>query len=126
MFGVQSNLPSFMESAHKLNDKSNVEAYLSRLSKFDDKFTQVLDNLKIREEKGIIPPQFVIDRVLNEMKGFVGEQSNEINTEIDTPDPVKKNILYDNLSKKIAETKPFPSIFLNMLIDEYIATADAA
>lgn len=103
MFGVQSNLPSFMESSHKLEDKSDVEAYLTRLSLFGKKFDQLIDNLKIREEKGIIPPQFVIDRVLSEMTGFVGQKDSlDINIEI-APDQVKQNILYDNLSKKITD-----------------------
>ena len=65
MFGVQSNLPSMMESSHKLRNESDVEAYIARLSKFDTKFSQVLDNLKLREEKGIIPPTFIIEKVLN-------------------------------------------------------------
>ncbi|MGI9550818.1 MAG: DUF885 family protein, partial [Aurantibacter sp.] len=73
MFGVQSNLPSFMESSHQIRDKSDIEAYIARLSLFDTKFDQVLEGLKIREEKGIIPPKFVIQRVLDEMKGFIGE-----------------------------------------------------
>ena len=51
MFGVQNNLPGFLESAHKLRDKSDAEAYIARLSKFDTKFYQVLEGLKIRQEK---------------------------------------------------------------------------
>ncbi len=51
MFGVQSNLPSFLENSHKLLDKSDVEAYISRLSKFDTKFDQLIEGLKIRERK---------------------------------------------------------------------------
>lgn len=103
MFGVQNNLPSFMESAHKLRDKSDVEAYISRLSKFDTKFDQVLEGLKIREEKGITPPTYIIDKVLNEMKGFVGEKDAvEIPTE-EKQDPIKSNILYTNFEDKIAK-----------------------
>ncbi|GAB5554733.1 MAG: DUF885 domain-containing protein [Saprospiraceae bacterium] len=104
MFGVQSNLPSFMETAHKLRNKSDAEAYITRLSKFDTKFEQLIENLRIRESKGIIPPQFVIDRVLSEMNGFIG-----IKTEYDDsfPDaqesnsPVQANILYENFATKI-------------------------
>jgi uncharacterized protein (DUF885 family) len=102
MFGVQSNLPSMMESAHKLEDKSDVEAYITRLSKFGVKFDQVLEGLKISEDKGIIPPVFVIDRVLSEMSGFIGQKkSDNINVEVVDEDPVRANILYVNLSSKI-------------------------
>lgn len=104
MFGVQSNLPSMMESAHKLEDKSDLEAYISRLSKFDVKFEQVLEGLKIREEKGIIPPTFIIDKILSEMTGFVGSKTREeINLEPANEDPVKTNILFTNFNNKIGE-----------------------
>lgn len=104
MFGVQSSLPSMMESSHKLRNKSDVEAYITRLSKFDTKFDQVLEGLKIREEKGIIPPQFVIDRVLSEMSGFVGKkESTPIHLEVTDQDPVKTNILYTNFNSKLAQ-----------------------
>jgi len=93
MFGVQSNLPSFMESAHRLEDKSDVEAYISRLSKFDEKFTQVLEGLEIRREKGINPPKFVIQRVLDEMRGFIGANDATVSA--------RDNILYVNLETKI-------------------------
>ncbi len=104
MFGVQSNLPSMMESAHRLKDESDVEAYIARLSKFGVKFDQVLEGLKLSEEKGIIPPKFVIDRVLSEMTGFTGQKkSNDINVEVVDEDPVKSNILYANFNTKIDE-----------------------
>ncbi len=107
MFGAQNNLPSFMESAHQLHDKSDAEAYITRLSKFDTKFEQVLEGLKIRESKGIIPPRFVIDRVLNEMKGFTGQQQNTIDLETKDPNPIHTNILFTNFKSKIDTLKSF-------------------
>ncbi|MGY3793220.1 DUF885 domain-containing protein [uncultured Aquimarina sp.] len=98
MGGVQSSLPSLMEDSHKLRDKSDAEAYITRLSKFETKFDQLIENLKIREEKGIIPPKFVMDRVLDEMKGFIGKKENEIK---ETDDAVTSNILYSNFDTKI-------------------------
>jgi len=103
MFGIQSNLPSFLENSHKLRDKSDVEAYISRLSKFDTKFDQLLEGLKIREEKGIIPPKFVIKRVVDEMKGFVGHKDAVIENLEEVPAPVKSNILYTNFETKLGE-----------------------
>lgn len=119
MFGQQSNLPSMMESSHKLNDKSDVEAYITRLSKFDTKFNQVIEGLKIREEKGIIPPVFVIDRVLNEMNGFTGQkQSDDINLEIEIEDPVEKNILFTNFDTKIDEIESLTEEEKNQFKDQ--------
>lgn len=101
LFGVQNNLPSFLESAHKIEDQSDIEAYIKRLSLIDKKFTQVLEGLEIRQEKGITPPAFIIDKVLDEMNGFVG-RGNDATLEQQTQN-VKQNILFDNLSRKIAE-----------------------
>ena len=104
MIGLQSTLPSLMESSHKLRDESDIEAYITRLSKFGTKFDQVLEGLKIREEKGIIPPQFIIDRVISEMSGFIGnKEKDSINIKTDDQDPVKSNILYTNFNSKLSK-----------------------
>jgi uncharacterized protein (DUF885 family) len=86
--GVQSSLPSALVNNHKLKTKSDVKAYVARLEGFVTKFNQVMEGLKIREQKGIVPPKFVIEHVLDEMKGFVREG-------------VEKNILYTNFTEKI-------------------------
>ncbi|MEC8376231.1 MAG: DUF885 domain-containing protein [Pseudomonadota bacterium] len=92
LFGVQNGFPSFMEAQHQIQDATDVENYLSRLRAVDEKFAQVLEGLKLREEKGIIPPRFVIDRVLDEMNGFVSS-------------PLEDNILYSSLKDKMAKVE---------------------
>ena len=114
MFGQQSNLPSFLENSHKLRNESDIKAYIERLSKFDTKFEQVLEGLKIREEKGIIPPKFVITRVLDEMRGFTGQVEALEGKLEEKPDPVRTNILYTNFEEKVDK--------LENLSDEEIAT----
>jgi len=54
---------------------------------------------------GIIPPRFVIDRVLNEMKGFTGQGQPKIELEKGDDDPIHKNILYANFKDKIDTLK---------------------
>ncbi|MEL6132342.1 MAG: DUF885 domain-containing protein [Bacteroidota bacterium] len=98
MGGIQSGLPSLMETAHKLRNKSDVEAYITRLQKFELKFSQVMEGLKIREARGIIPPTYIIDRILSEMKGFVGKKEGQ-----EIADPVKANILYTNFDEKVSQ-----------------------
>lgn len=104
MFGEQNNLPSFMVSSHKLKSNKDIEAYITRLSKFDTKFSQVIDNLKIRESKGIILPRFIISIVLDEMKGFVGQSIDTVVSEsVDPMAAVRSNILYTNFAEKVDE-----------------------
>src|SRR5512136_404541 len=77
MFGIQSELPNFMMTMHPVVSKLEGRNYVKRLGRFGVKFAQVLEGLKIREEKGVLPPRFVIHRVLDEMTAFVGQPTNE-------------------------------------------------
>ncbi len=90
MFGVQSNFPSFMESAHTITSVGDAEDYNTRLSKLGVKFSQIMEGLRIREEKGILPPTFVVDKVLDEMVNFVGV-------------PASENILQTSFKTKLEE-----------------------
>ena len=87
LFGVQSSLPSFMDAVHQVKDEKSAENYISRLSKFGIKFNQVIEGLKLREDKDIIPPKFVIEKVLTEMRNF-------------TSQPLEENILFVSFKKK--------------------------
>jgi uncharacterized protein (DUF885 family) len=77
MFGVQNAFPSFMESTHQIEDVGDAEDYVSRLHAVGLKFDQVLEGLRKREELGIHPPQFVITKVLEEMRNFVATPVEE-------------------------------------------------
>ena len=70
MFGVQSELPNFMLTMHPVVSQLERRNYVKRLNRFGVKFDQVLEGLRIREEKGVLPPRFVIRRVLDEMTAF--------------------------------------------------------
>ncbi|MFT5236051.1 MAG: hypothetical protein ACI90A_001417, partial [Shewanella sp.] len=95
LFGVQNGYPSFMEAQHRVETVEDAENYLSRLEKVKLKFEHNLLGLRIREHSDIIPPRFVIDRVLTEMTEFVGT-------------PIKDNILYVSLKTKLADAQDIP------------------
>ncbi len=90
MFGVQSNLPTFMATQHQVTSQREAEDYIARLNQFDEKFAGVLKGLKLREEKGIIPPKFVVQKVLKEMRNFIDQ-------------PLDKNILHTGFNEKLAK-----------------------
>lgn len=92
MGGIQSGFPTFMDSSHQVKSVEDAEHYLSRMSELERKYEQHLLGLKIRENNGIIPPRFVIDRVLEEMRNFVAT-------------PAQENILYTSLAEKMAEAE---------------------
>lgn len=71
LFGIQNNLPTFMVTTHQIRDAETARDYVARLNKFPWKFGQALEGLKLREEKGVLPPKFTVEKVLTEMRGFV-------------------------------------------------------
>ena len=94
MSGAQSGFPSFMDAQHAISNVQSVENYISRLSESKRYYTQTLEGMRAREEKNIFPPTFVVDRLIEEMTGFIGT-------------PASENVLYTSLQKKIDKTGSF-------------------
>jgi len=77
LFGMQNQFPSFMANQHRMVAPKDCDYYLQRLDALPKKFDQVLAGLKLREQKGIIPPRFVVEKVLKEMTDFVAQPPAE-------------------------------------------------
>ena len=77
LFGVQSEFPSFMANTHRLLAPRDCEYYRQRLMAVGTKFDQLIESLKVREQKGILPPRFVVEKVLTEMNNFVAQPPAE-------------------------------------------------
>lgn len=92
MNGVHINFPAFMSEKHQISNKTDAENYISRLSKIGLKFKQILDRIKIGEEKKMILPKYLIAQVLKQMRDFISGD-------------IKENILYKSFEKKIAEVE---------------------
>src|SRR6266699_331532 len=90
LFGVQNQFPSFMANTHRLLTGKDCEYYLMRLDALPRKFDQLLENLKVREDKQILPPRFVVEEALKEMIDFIGK-------------PASKNILATSFKTRAAK-----------------------
>jgi uncharacterized protein (DUF885 family) len=77
LFGVQNQFPSFMATTHRLLNRKDCDYYVMRLDALPKKFDQTLDGLKVREQKQILPPRFVVEEVLKEMTEFIGKPASE-------------------------------------------------
>lgn len=71
MGGMHSEIPAFLINMHSISNKEDAEAYISRLLGINGLFDQLLVNLKIREEKNVIPPKFVFPLVLADCKNIL-------------------------------------------------------
>lgn len=111
MAGIQSAFPTFMDSSHQVNTVKDAENYLSRMSELRRKHEQYLLGLQIRERNNIIPPRFVIERVLEEMRNFVAT-------------PAAENILYTSLAKKLDEAEKIDDDEAKRILAQVAAAID--
>lgn len=72
LFGIQSQLPNLLTQTQQVNDAADAAHYIARLGEFPRKLDQVIEGIKLRESRNIIPPKFVVEKVLDQIKGFVG------------------------------------------------------
>lgn len=92
--GIQSSLPSFMLNKHEISNVEDAKAYVSRLKAFETAFDQVIENLKIREEEGIIAPKFVFPYALSDCKNIMGDE-----------DKLEDNIFIIDLTAKMEKAE---------------------
>jgi uncharacterized protein (DUF885 family) len=59
-----TRVPSFLINIHKVTEKSDAEAYVSRLESVSPLFDQVIAQLSKREEVGVFPPSWSYDQMI--------------------------------------------------------------
>ena len=101
MFGVQSQLPTMMTTSQPLGSVSDAEDYISRLHGFGHKFDQLLRSLELRERKGILPPRFVVEKVLAEMRNFIAM-------------PPREHLLYNSFVERMGKTGADEAVFASL------------
>ena len=80
LFGVQSQLPNLLAQIQQVNDATDAGHYIARIGEFPRTMDQVIDSIKLRESKNIIPPKFTVEKVVEQIKGFIalGVKGNPI------------------------------------------------
>ncbi|MCG7535206.1 DUF885 domain-containing protein [Pseudoalteromonas sp. OOF1S-7] len=71
MYGTHSMLPAFLINQHQITDVKDAQAYISRLNGIPAVFEQLVKNLEIRADKGIIAPKFVFPHVIESSKNII-------------------------------------------------------
>lgn len=121
MGGPHVDIPTFLINVHLVKDKSDAEAYISRLNGIDPLFDQLLENLKTCEAGNIIPPKFVFPYVLNDCKSMISGQpfdksgtinpllediTKKVNDLKDADDATKKDLIARATSAMVTSVKP--------------------
>lgn len=69
-------LNTLLTELHPLNDQQGVEDYISRLSQVDAQVDQLLEGLAIREQLGVIPPDFILEMTRSNLRDYLSMTSN--------------------------------------------------
>jgi len=64
MDNVAGRLPTFLQNIHRVDTLDDAQAYVSRLVAVETVMQQVVEQLRLGEEAGVIPPRMVYPRVL--------------------------------------------------------------
>ncbi len=93
MDGWHTKIPSTLINQHNIADNKDAENYISRVNKVPGVISQLLENLKRRENKGIVVPAIILDYVI---------QSSE-NLILDSEKSIENHPIYNDFKTKTAK-----------------------
>lgn len=106
--GVQSQLPDFLLNTHRIDDAEGAEDYVIRTSKLGVAFDQLIEGVRYREERGIVPPRFVMTRVLDQSRDFIAP-------------PAREHVLYTHFADRTAALEDLPAGEREVLLEQLAA-----
>ena len=71
MFGTHSQIPAFLINQHSISNIKEAQDYIARVHGAQKLLAQLVVQLKLREEQGIIAPKFVFPHVLSDSKNIL-------------------------------------------------------
>ena len=91
--GKHSSIPSFLINYHNVDDEEDVKDYLKRLRNIEPLMDDLIRELKFREDLNIVAPQFVYPQAIKVSQNIISGYPFE--------DVKKRNVLFDDFSKKL-------------------------
>lgn len=126
---VHTMVPSFLINIHRVTDKSDAEAYVSRLDTVDTLFDQVIEQMRLREKAGVFPPAWSYDQMIqasrNVISGAPFDTSDEPSTiwkdfndkvnALDLDEPIKQTLLEEAKAALLTSVQPSYEKFIKEL-----------
>ncbi len=100
MFSFHNQLTTLLTEHHRIETPRDAEDYIKRLSKYDVKVSQLLEQLAIQERIGIIPPLYVAETFQQELDDFVAVSCEENILFVSFKDRVRNLNMLDAASKE--------------------------
>ena len=89
--GSYVGIPDFLDSQHVVKTKDDADAWLARVEGFAGQMGHEVERVKADAAKGVIPPNFIIDRALGQLRTFAKI-------------PAAENVLVSGLVRKAKES----------------------
>ncbi|HEX5378621.1 MAG TPA: DUF885 family protein [Phenylobacterium sp.] len=91
--GSYQQMPDFLDNQHTIETKSDADAYMARMESFGRLLDQEAEVVRHDVGLGVIPPDFVIDKTLTQLKAFLASAPADA--------PVVKSLVRRTGEKKI-------------------------
>lgn len=95
MHGYQAELPSFLINMHSIDSIPDAKAYISRLVGLEKAMDDIIEDLRLREQNGIIPPKFVFDRTMDASRNLIKGKPFQSSAE--------SSVLLEDFQKKVSK-----------------------
>lgn len=92
MFGFHNQLTTLLTEHQRIETLEDADNYISRLEKYEDKVAQLLEQLAMRAQKGIMPAIYIIETFQQELDDFVKV-------------PCEENILFTSFRDRVRTLK---------------------
>ena len=75
--GVTVQLPQFLTDVHPIRSPKGAQRYLQRMEAFADILQQAHERVGQDRDHGVVPPDFIVRRVLEQLRAFVAAPAAE-------------------------------------------------
>ncbi|MCF1437832.1 MAG: DUF885 domain-containing protein [Shewanella sp.] len=78
MYGIHSTTPALLINQHTIGSVADANAYISRLQGIEQRFRELVADLKLKADRGIIAPRFVFNHVLSDSRNIISGMPFEV------------------------------------------------
>ncbi|EIZ80569.1 twin-arginine translocation pathway signal [Novosphingobium sp. Rr 2-17] len=75
--GAYLDTPKFLDADHPVRDPADADAYVARLGQFSGQLDGELDRVRAAAAKGLVPPDFLLDRAIAQMSSTIADARNQ-------------------------------------------------
>lgn len=80
--GVATDIPQLLTDSHVIKNEKSVKRYIARVNEFGRVLSEVKTRLEEDREKGVVPPDFILEKSIGVMEAFIegGVEENPLVT----------------------------------------------